>query len=39
MQPQRLDLCYKIVWTGRSHVGSGYQSAVADRLLRRMEWR
>lgn len=37
MEPQRLDLCYKIVWKGRWHVGSGYQSAVADRLLRRME--
>ena len=36
MQPQRLDLCYEIVWKGRWHVGSGYQSAVADRLLRRM---
>lgn len=37
MEPQRLDLCYEIVWKGRWHVGSGYQSAVADRLLRRME--
>lgn len=37
MKPQRLDLCYEIVWNGRWHVGSGYQSAVADRLLRRME--
>ena len=37
MGPQRLDLCYEIVWKGRWHVGSGYQSAVADRLLRRME--
>ena len=36
MVPQRLDLCYKIVWEGRWHIGSGYQSAVADRLLRRM---
>ena len=36
MKPQRLDLCYEIVWKGRWHVGSGYQSAVADRLLRRM---
>ena len=36
MKPQRLDLCYEIVWQGRWHVGSGYQSAVADRLLRRM---
>ena len=37
MKPQRLDLCYEIAWNGRWHVGSGYQSAVADRLLRRME--
>lgn len=36
MNPQRLDLCYYIVWKGRWHVGSGYQSAAADRLLRRM---
>lgn len=36
MKPQRLDLCYEIVWNGRWHIGSGYQSAVADRLLRRM---
>ena len=36
MKPQRLDLCYRIVWNGRWHVGSGYQSAVADRLLRRL---
>ena len=36
MEPQRLDLCYEIVWQGRWHVGSGYQSGVADRLLRRM---
>lgn len=36
MEPQRLDLCYQIVWNGRWHIGSGYQSAVADRLLRRM---
>lgn len=35
MKPQRLDLCYRIAWNGRWHVGSGYQSAVADRLLRR----
>ena len=36
MKPQRLDLSYRIVWKGRWHVGSGYQSAVADRLLRRL---
>ena len=36
MKPQRLDLCYYIVWNGRWHVGSGYQTAVADRLLRRL---
>ena len=35
MKPQRLDLCYNIIWKGRWHVGSGYQSAVADRLMRR----
>ena len=27
MNPQRLDLSYSIVWKGRWHVGSGYQSA------------
>lgn len=36
MQPHRLDLSYEIAWKGRWHVGSGYQSAVADRLLRRL---
>ena len=36
MNPQRLDLGYRIMWQGRWHVGSGYQSAVADRLLRRL---
>lgn len=36
MNPQRLDLRYRIVWQGRWHVGSGYQAAVADRLLRRL---
>ncbi len=36
MDPQRLDLSYDITWEGRWHVGSGYQSAVADRLLRRL---
>ena len=36
MNPQRLDLDYCIAWQGRWHVGSGYQSAVADRLLRRL---
>ncbi len=36
MNPQCLDLTYRIVWKGRWHVGSGYQSAVADRLLRRL---
>ena len=36
MNPQRLDLGYCIVWQGRWHLGSGYQSAVADRLLRRL---
>ena len=37
MDPQRLDLSYDITWQGRWHVGSGYQSAAADRLLRRLE--
>lgn len=36
MNPQRLDLSYCITWEGRWHIGSGYQSAVADRLLRRL---
>ena len=36
MQPQRLDLEYHIVWQGRWHVGSGYQSAATNRLLQRM---
>ncbi len=36
MKPQRLDLCYRIIWQGRWHVGSGYQSVVADRLLQRL---
>ncbi len=35
MDPQRLDLSYDIIWEGRWHVGSGYQSAAVDRLLRR----
>ena len=36
MKPQRLDLEYYIVWQGRWHVGSGYQSAATNRLLHRM---
>lgn len=36
MKPQRLDLCYHIVWQGCWHVGSGYQSAAADRLVQRL---
>lgn len=36
MVPQRLDLQYRIKWTGRWHVGSGYQGVAADRLVRRM---
>lgn len=36
MKPQRLDLKYEIVWQGRWHVGSGYQSAATNRLLQRM---
>ena len=35
MNPQRLDLSYRIAWQGRWHVGSGYQSAAADRHQRR----
>lgn len=35
MNPQRLDLSYHIAWQGRWHVGSGYQSAAADRHQRR----
>lgn len=36
MTPQRLDVSYRIVWQGRWHVGSGYQSAAVDRLQLRM---
>ena len=36
MKPQRLDLEYNIVWQGRWHVGSGYQSTATSRLLQRM---
>ena len=35
MTPQRLDIDYRIAWQGRWHVGSGYRSAVADRLQQR----
>ncbi len=35
-KPQRLDLEYHIVWQGRWHVGSGYESAATNRLLQRM---
>ena len=35
MTPQRLDIRYRITWKGRWHVGSGYQSAAADRLQQR----
>ena len=35
MTPQRLDIGYRITWKGRWHVGSGYQSATADRLQQR----
>ena len=37
MKPQRLDLRYRIAWHGRWHVGSGHQSATADRLQRRWD--
>ena len=36
MRPQRLDLHYSIDWQGDWHVGSGYESAATDRLVRRM---
>ncbi|MCY4521083.1 MAG: RAMP superfamily CRISPR-associated protein [Caldilineaceae bacterium] len=36
MRPQRLDLHYSINWQGDWHVGSGYESAATDRLVRRM---
>jgi len=32
---QRLDLQYTITWLGDWHVGSGYGTALADRLIRR----
>ena len=35
MNPQRFDLSYRIAWQGRWHIGSGYQSAAADRHQRR----
>ena len=35
MKPQRLDLCYEITWRTAWHVGSGFDSATADRLVRR----
>ena len=35
MNPQRLNLHYRIKWQGRWHVGNGYQSAAVDRLQRR----
>jgi CRISPR/Cas system CSM-associated protein Csm3 (group 7 of RAMP superfamily) len=35
MTPQRLDLIYCIHWESSWHVGSGYASAAADRLIRR----
>lgn len=36
MKPQRLDLNYHIDWQSNWHVGSGYASAAADRLVRRL---
>jgi len=36
MSPQRLDLHYRVDWQGDWHVGSGYESAATDRLVRRM---
>lgn len=35
MKPQRMDLVYRIDWHTAWHVGSGFDSAVADRLVRR----
>jgi CRISPR/Cas system CMR subunit Cmr4 (Cas7 group RAMP superfamily) len=33
--PHRLDLEFRIDWEGTWHVGSGYGTALADRLIRR----
>jgi CRISPR/Cas system CSM-associated protein Csm3 (group 7 of RAMP superfamily) len=33
--PQRLDIAYTLTWMGGWHVGSGYGTAIADRLVRR----
>jgi CRISPR/Cas system CSM-associated protein Csm3 (group 7 of RAMP superfamily) len=33
--PQRLDLSFSVAWEGPWHVGSGYGTATADRLVRR----
>ncbi len=35
MKPQRLDFTYCVSWDGNWHVGSGFASAAADRLIRR----
>lgn len=35
MKPQRLDLVYEIAWHTAWHVGSGFDSAAADRLVQR----
>ncbi len=37
MKPQRLDLTYCVQWQGNWHVGSGYASAAANRLVRRCQ--
>lgn len=37
MKPQRLDLTYCVQWQGNWHVGSGYSSAAANRLVRRCQ--
>lgn len=34
-EPYRLDLRFRIEWEGNWHVGSGFGSAQADRLIRR----
>ena len=35
LAPQRLDIAYRIEWQGTWHVGSGFGTARADRLVRR----
>jgi hypothetical protein len=35
MNPQRLDVCFRIVWESNWHAGSGEGNAAIDRLVRR----